>query len=405
MKPKVLTDAAGRPRLLTALAMVLLAGACLARPALAAEKPLSSDDVTLMLLAGASTDKMLAIIAERGIDFRMNPDLAQKFHNAGADDLVIEALQKAVVKPPAAAPQAPPPAPPAPAGAPPPASAAVPAAASEPARTTPPPPAKPAAAPAKAMLPALPDPSPEEIQKIIQEFAAKEKVFKEARANYTYHQFNKVSEFDTEGNPGGKFEQEWDILFDDSGKRIERVTYAPPPTLRWIIMTKEDLEGFRSVQPFVLTTDELPEYDVKYLGHVRVDEITAYVFDVRPKEIKKGRVYFQGRVWVDDRDLQIVKSEGKQVPQITEGKQMNLFPRFTTYREQIDGKFWFPTYTMADDTLYFATPIRVKMVIRYTDYKQFKSRVRILSAEELKDEPAPSPAAPAAKTPDKKKKP
>ncbi|MBI4166157.1 MAG: hypothetical protein HY508_10540 [Acidobacteria bacterium] len=361
----------------------------LSAPARAAEKPLSSDDVVLMLLAGASTDKMLAIIEQRGVDFRMNPDLAQKFHNAGADDLVIDALQKAVVKLPETPQAASSPAPaPAPAAAPVPASARP-----EPDTTGPPAKASAPAAKPKANRVPLADPSPAEIDRIVQEFAAKEKVFKQARDNYTYHQMNKLTEYDEEGNPRGAFQQEWDILFEDSGKRIERVTYAPPDTLRRLIVTKEDLENFRSIQPFVLTTDELPEYDVKYLGHVRVDEITAYVFDIRPKELKKGRLYFQGRVWVDDRDLQIVKSEGKTVPQGLKSKgQENLFPRFTTYREQIDGKFWFPTYTIADDTLYFerAGPVKIKQIIRYTDYKQFKSRVRILSTEAIDAPQAPS---------------
>jgi len=242
----------------------------------------------------------------------------------------------------------------------------------------------------------LTDPSPDQIQKIIQEFAAKEKLFKEARDNYTYHQINKVEELGPDNEIGGVYEQEWDILFDDSGKRIERVTYAPADTLKKIIMTEEDLTSFRNTQPFVLTTDDLPEYEIKYLGHVKVDEITAYVFSIRPKEIQKGRQYFQGVVWVDDQDLQIVKSEGKPVPELHTKHGENLFPRFTTYREQIDGKYWFPTYTMADDTLYFSTgSVHIKEILRYTDYKQFKSKVRIVSATPT-DQPnaTPTPAAP-----------
>jgi hypothetical protein len=238
----------------------------------------------------------------------------------------------------------------------------------------------------------LTDPSSDQVQNIIQEFAAKEKLFKEARNNYTYHQINKLNELDPDANVVGTFQQEWDILYDDSGKRIERVTYAPPDTLKGLLVTKEDLDGMRNIQPFVLTTDELPEYDVKYLGHVRVDEITAYVFSIRPKEILKGRLYFQGTVWVDDRDLQIVKSEGKSVPETKTKKGENLFPRFTTYREQIDGKYWFPTYTMADDTLYFSSgAIHVKQTIRYSDYKQFKSKVRILSTAPVDTTTAPGP--------------
>jgi hypothetical protein len=135
----------------------------------------------------------------------------------------------------------------------------------------------------------------------------------------------------------------------------------------------------------VLTTDELPQYDIKYLGHVKLDQITTYVFSTRPKEIQQNRQYFQGIVWVDDRDLQIVKSEGKQVPEAKSHGGESLFPRFTTWREQVDGKFWFPTYTMSDDTLYFsnAAPIHMKEIVRYTDYKQFRSGSRILTAEPI----------------------
>ena len=378
------------------LLILALSVGALAGPVRAAEKPLTVDDVTLLLLGGASTDKMLSLINQRGIDFRMNPDLAKKFHDAGADDMVIEALQKAPEKAPTAlaatnpqpstAPQ--PAAPPAPAPA---ANSPAPSAGSTPSVTAEPSP-KPKGVP-------LPDPSPTDIQRIIQEFAGKEKIFKEARNNYTYHQLNKLNQLDSEGNVVGVYQQEWDILFEDSGKRIERVTYAPPDTLKGLIVTKEDLDNMRNIQPFVLTTEELSDYDVKYLGHVHVDEITAYVFSVRPKEIKKGRLYFQGTVWVDDRDLQIVKSEGKTVPEGLKSKGgENLFPRFTTYREQIDGKFWFPTYTLANDTLYFASgAIPIKQIIRYTDYKQFKSKSRILSTEAVDTPSTPTAATPAPK--------
>ncbi len=261
---------------------------------------------------------------------------------------------------------------------------------------------KPAAArnAASSANPVLSDPGPERVQQIIQAFAAKEKLFKEARDNYTYHQINKVETLDADGNVNGMYQQEWDILYDDAGKRIERVTYAPLDTLKAVLMTPEDIEAMRSINPFVLTSDELPEYEVKYLGHVKVDEITAYVFSIRPKEIKKGRLYFQGVVWVDDRDLQIVKSEGKQVGELKKTKGQNLFPRFTTWREQIDGKFWFPTFTLADDTLYFDSgPVHIKEVIRYSDYKQFKAGARIIGVEAIdqpKDKDQKKPNAPPA---------
>jgi len=377
-------------------------------PALAADKPLSKDDVLLLVLAGTAKDKMLSLIDQRGVTFQMNPDLATQFHDAGASDEVIEALQKArkVEAAPASAPpgQAAPAATPAPAtpAAAPPAAATSPVAkaapASAPANPQPgdsetiPPPAEPKAKPVGLDLG---DPSTDQVNKIIQEFAAKEKTFREARDNYTFHQINKVQELGPDGEVVGMYQQEWDILYDDAGKRIERVTYAPTDTLKRLLVTKEDIDSFRNIQPFVLTSDELPDYEIKYLGHVKVDEITAYVFSIRPKELKKGRQYFQGQVWVDDRDLQIVKSTGKPVPELKTKHGENLFPRFTTYREQVDGKYWFPTYTMADDTLYFATgSVRIKEVIRYTEYKQFKSKVRILTATPT-DQPNAPPIPPA----------
>ena len=359
-------DQAVKTRLVGKATLVILA--CLlafgARAADKPPKPLTEDDVVLLLIGGASTDKMVEIIEDRGISFQMNPDIAKRFHDAGADDRVIEALQKAMMKASAA-----------------PSNTETKAESKEAE-------AQPAATPSaekaseeerpEPKTPGLTDPSPAQIEGIIQAFAAKEKVFKEARDNYTYHQINKVQQLDPDGNVVGVYQQEWDILYDDNGGRIERVTYAPPDTLKGLMVTKEDLESMRNVQPFVLTSDELPEYDIRYLGHVKVDYITAYVFSIRPKELVKGRVYFQGRVWVDDRDLQIVKSEGKTVPETKTKKGENLFPRFTTYREQIDGKFWFPTFTMADDTLYFASgPIHIKQVIKYTDYKQFRSTTKV----------------------------
>ena len=423
----------------------------------AADKPLTQDDLTLLLIGGASPQKVVDLIHQRGIAFPMTAELATEFRRDGADDSVIQALEDAGkgTQPgsPATAPSAGQASTPSSnttttqpggtgnSGAAPAASSSAPApshpslsgsnAAAGPvlnkaptsskatASANPPPvvprspgsgienpaagaaptlsaPATPApvvlahhdsassAAGSASSAPAnrppaadLSDPSPDRVQTIIQAFAAKETLFKAARDNYTFHQINKVQELGPDSEVTGQFQQDWDILYDDNGNRIERVTYAPLDTLHQIILTEQDYDAFRQINPFVLTSAELPDYDVQYRGHVKVDQITAYVFSIRPKVIQKGRQYFQGMVWVDDRDLQIVKSEGKQVPEIKTKNNENLFPHFTTWREQIDGKFWFPTFTLADDTLYFTTaPVHIKEVIRYTDYKQFKTSVK-----------------------------
>ncbi len=199
-------------------------------------------------------------------------------------------------------------------------------------------------------LAAADDVNPDEI---IRKFAAKEAEFAQARNNYTYRQTVKLQELDPGGNPtGGQWELVEDILFSLEGKRFEKVVYAPVQTLRNILLTPEDEQDLRNVQPFVLTTAEIPEYDVKYLGREKVDEIGCYTFSVKPNKLVKGKRYFEGEVWVDDRDLQIVKTYGKGVGVIRKSSD-NQFPKFETYREQVDGKYWFPTYTRADDTLHF----------------------------------------------------
>ena len=142
-------------------------------------------------------------------------------------------------------------------------------------------------------------------------------------------------------------------------------------------MTREDFDDIHHRMPFVLTSDEIPEYQILYVGKQREDELGTYVFDIAPKQIEKNRRYFQGRIWVDDHDFQIVKTYGKNVPDIGVGKhrggQENLFPNFTTWRQQIDGKYWFPVYTKVDDELHFSTgDVHVRQIVKYTELQALR---------------------------------
>jgi hypothetical protein len=169
-----------------------------------------------------------------------------------------------------------------------------------------------------------------------------------------------------------------DILFTPDGKSYEKVVYAPASTLQRIQMSQQDLDDLEHVQPFVLTTEELPKYDIKYVGRETVDELNTYVFDVGPKKLEKNQRYFQGRIWVDDGDLEIVKTDGKAVPDIKKHGQENVFPRFETFRENIEGHYWFPTYTRADDMLQFSTgAVHIRMTVRYANYKRFGVTIKV----------------------------
>lgn len=402
-----------------ALAVLVLALMVASAAPVSAVEPLSQDDITLLLIGGASQQKMVTLVEQRGVDFQLTPQLIEKFHKLGATSVLIDAIVKSNRTQAARRASQPvePPSPPPPSGVPSQGGPELPGlgSSSGPQVTTIPvtsaangasssqgqasgnthPAAKPAstASTNSGPTPILSNPSPARIQQIIQAFAAKEEQFKEARNNYTYHQINIAETLNADGKVDGRWQQDWDILFNDQGKRIVRITYAPVSTLQRVSITEQDIDGFRNIQPFVLTTADLPEYEITYLGHVRVDYLTAYVFSVRPKKIRKGHQYFMGQVWVDDRDLQIVKAQGRNVPEVTTGKKQNLFPHFTTWRQQIDGKYWFPTFTRADDTLYFSSgPVRIREIVRYTDYKQFRATSRILSISP--ETPQPNKPAP-----------
>lgn len=226
-------------------------------------------------------------------------------------------------------------------------------------------------------------------EEIIQKFAAKEAVFKEARNHYTYTQEIIVQELDGD-TVDGEFHETTDVLYDDKGNRLEEVTYAPQPTLKRILMTREDFDDFRNRLPFVLTTEELGQYNILYAGQQHVDELQTYVFDIAPKHIEKDKRYFQGRIWVDNRDFQIVKTCGKNVPDIRKKNNENLTPKFVTYREQIDGQYWFPTYTRADDILQFSSgDVHVREIVKYKNYKRFGVNTHITYKGQVPDNSSP----------------
>ena len=243
-----------------------------------------------------------------------------------------------------------------------------------------------------------PDPTPAEVQDIIKKLTNKETEFAKARENYTYRQSVKLQET---APVGGQYEIVEEVTFDDHNRRMSHVLFAPVSTIMNIVMTKEDEEDMRNIFPFVFTNDTVDQYNVSYKRREQVDEISCYVFSVSPKELTKDRKrYFEGDIWVDDQDMQIVKTFGKGVG-FQKKSEDQQFERFETYREQIDGKYWFPVYTYADDTLNFrdGQSQRVKVVVKYDHYKkwEFKSQSTITYGKVDGNEAPATPAPPKPK--------
>jgi hypothetical protein len=223
-------------------------------------------------------------------------------------------------------------------------------------------------------------------QEIVTKFAARESEFAQARDNYIFRQTVKVDTIDEDtGKVDGEYQQVTDITFNKDGRREEHVVFAPQNTLERVMMSPADFDEIEHRLPFILTTEDLPQYDVTYIGRQKVDELDTYVFQAGPKTLVKGKHYFQGKVWVDQHDFQIVLINGMTVPQDTRKGHEDLQPPFTTYYEQVDGKYWFPTYTKAEGTLHFAAQngalsqdVHMRNIVRYTDYKRFRATSRII---------------------------
>jgi hypothetical protein len=215
---------------------------------------------------------------------------------------------------------------------------------------------------------------------IIRRFAAAESELRTARNNYTFTQDVLIQQFAGPSSEivTGFFRRVSEIVFDDRSKRIEKITFFPQSTLTQFSVTPEDLSDLGVIQPFALTTEDLPKYNVIPKGRERIDEIDTYVFDVVPKDpaglAKRGERYLMGRVWVENQDYMIVKVMGQAGPETKD----HQYPRFETYRENIDGKYWFPTYTFADDILEFdRQDTRMRLVVKYTNYKKFGGTITL----------------------------
>ena len=230
-----------------------------------------------------------------------------------------------------------------------------------------------------------PDVSPDDI---IKKFAAKETEFQDALNHYTYRRVAKVQTIDDDNKVDGEWYEVDDVIFDPSGKRTEKTVYAPESTLQRVMMSPSDMSDIQKGYPFVLTAQEIGAYDVKYIGKQKVDEVDCYVFDVSPKQILKNHRYLLGRIWVDTTELQIVVTNGRMVPDDTRKGSEDLHPPFMTWRAQVDGHYWFPVYTKGEGILHFAgghgyisEDVHIRDVIKYTDYKQFGTTMKIVSVD------------------------
>jgi Gram-negative bacterial TonB protein C-terminal len=220
-------------------------------------------------------------------------------------------------------------------------------------------------------------PSQAEIDRIIGRFTRKESEFRRALNSYSFKRDALIQSIGMGGQVIGEYHRVSQFTFDDQGNRYEKINFFPMSSMPEI--TAEDVEDLGGVEPFALEPSKIDKYTIRYAGKEKIDELNLFIFDVQPKVMpdpKKIRErLFSGRIWVDDQDLQIVKTKGKGVPET----KKNKFPTVETYREHIDGKFWFPTYSYADEELIFENggSLHVRMKVRYMDFTPTSATLKV----------------------------
>lgn len=218
---------------------------------------------------------------------------------------------------------------------------------------------------------------PAEVNRIIRAFTVKETQFRKALTSYSFKRDALVQSIGMGGQVVGEYHRVSTFTFDDQGTRYEKISFFPMSTMPEV--TQEDIEDLGGISPFALEPEKADLYNFRFAGKEKIDELSLYIFDVTPKVMpnpkKLKERLFSGRIWVDDQDLQIVKTRGKGVPET----KNNKFPTVETYREHIDGKYWFPTYSYADEELIFDSggSIHVRMKVRYSDFVVTEATLKV----------------------------
>jgi len=221
-----------------------------------------------------------------------------------------------------------------------------------------------------------------EIDRIVRTFTGKEAEFRRALTVYAFKRDAIVQSLGMGGQITGEYHRVSYFTFDDSGNRYEKISFFPMPSFGGV--TKEDIDDLGGINPFALEPSRIGEYNFRYVGKEKIDELNLYVFDVTPKVVpdpkKTKERLFTGRVWVDDQDFMIVKTKGKGIPET----KINKFPTVETYREQIDGRYWFPTYTYADEELIFdnGEALHIRLQVKYTDFVKGRATVTVTDVGE-----------------------
>jgi len=229
---------------------------------------------------------------------------------------------------------------------------------------------------------------------IIAAFTKKEDLYFTERPLFSYRRTVKIQEFGPDGHPSGEYDATYQAVRAADGQLYERALAAPETSLQYLQFEPEDAHYFTSIPAFPLTTSQLNKYNVQFLGTEKVDEIDCYIFQIHPKTLERQHALFDGVIWVDQKYLETVKTYGQWITDLGPMHPASLpFSLFETYRENVEGKYWFPDYSRSDGIYKLKDrEIPIRVTIKWTDFKPFPPVVA--SDPSSTAPPAPAPTKP-----------
>ncbi|HMD31198.1 MAG TPA: hypothetical protein VKG84_04755 [Candidatus Acidoferrales bacterium] len=212
-------------------------------------------------------------------------------------------------------------------------------------------------------------------QKIIESFAVNEDEYMRAHQLYGFKRSVRVQEIPPSGEKGGEIREDTEVYLADNGRRYERTTNTSSQHFLDLKSEAVDARSAAQVPLFPLVSSQMKYYDFIYKGTQPLDELHTYIFLVKPKRLLPNYKLFSGLVYIDDRDLAVVKIYGQWTSQKDEddadsGAPASPFTMYEIYYENVDGKYWFPTYYRSD--AYLKTKSgedQLRLIVKMTDFK------------------------------------
>ena len=237
---------------------------------------------------------------------------------------------------------------------------------------------------------------------IIKAFSEKEQLYVSTRSLYSYRKTIRIQELGPDGRPTGEYLATYDAARAADGKFYEKAIAAPESSLEYLQIEPDDVQLLTRIPAFPTTPALLPKYNVQYLNTEKVDEVDCYIFQVSPKTLDRQHPLFDGVIWVDQKYLEVVKTYGRWITDLGEMHPPTLpFTMFETYRENVDGKYWFPNYARAEGVYKMKNrDVPLRATIKWTNFKPFPP-IEVPATPPGAPPPPqpPPPAAPSAPKP------